>query len=111
MDSTICERECDNVPELLKKKQVARLLNCSERTVDRRAKEGRIPRPIKMGAAKQSAVYWRKSEVLGSVERGLRPVDSPAGESQNAAPVARFSDEGRQKTCPPEKTENRLLAC
>ncbi len=40
-------------------KDVARLLNCSERTVYRLNDSGRMPRPVRLG----TLVRWKRSEI------------------------------------------------
>ena len=76
MDSTITERECVIVPELLKTKQAAQLLNVGERTLWRWSRSGNAPRPVKIGESKGAAVRYRKSEVLDWIDGGCQRVES-----------------------------------
>ncbi|MCC5831107.1 MAG: helix-turn-helix domain-containing protein [Phycisphaeraceae bacterium] len=47
------------LPAMLTIDQVARLLNCSTRTVYRLNDAGRMPRPVRLG----SLVRWNRSEI------------------------------------------------
>jgi len=49
---------------LLLKKQVAALLQCSERQVELLVKAGRIPQPIQLG---RNSPRWRRCELLQSL--------------------------------------------
>jgi len=51
---------------LLTVKEVAEMLGLSERTVYRLADVGKMPRPVKIGAA----VRWRKKELDTWIEEG-----------------------------------------
>jgi excisionase family DNA binding protein len=53
-------------PVLLTVKEVAEMLGLSERTVYRLADVGKMPRPVKIGAA----VRWRKKELDTWIEEG-----------------------------------------
>ena len=53
-------------PVLLTVKEVAEMLGLSERTVYRLADMGKMPRPVKIGAA----VRWRRSELDTWIEDG-----------------------------------------
>ncbi len=53
-------------PVLLTVKEVAEMLGLSERTVYRLADVGKMPRPVKIGAA----VRWRKKELDTWIEDG-----------------------------------------
>lgn len=44
---------------LLRKKLAAKKMGCSERTLDKKAKDDPdFPRPVKMGTTRQAAVYF-----------------------------------------------------
>jgi len=45
--------------QLLTKKQLAEILQCSERTIDRYIYSGKIPKPLRIGTRKR----WRLSEI------------------------------------------------
>jgi len=53
-------------PVLLTVKEVAEMLGLSERTVYRLTDMGKMPRPVKIGAA----VRWRRSELDTWIEDG-----------------------------------------
>jgi excisionase family DNA binding protein len=56
----------DSTAKLLDIRQVARLLGCSPRHIQRLADAGRIPRPIHLGAL----LRWPKSAIEGWVVAG-----------------------------------------
>lgn len=66
------ERECGvhrgeaDRPGMLTVHDVARVLNCSTRTVYRLTDSGRMPRPIKLGVL----VRWPREVVESWIERG-----------------------------------------
>jgi len=56
------DAEIDNetpAPALVSVRDLAHLLNCSQRSVYRLADSGRMPRPVKLGAL----VRWRRAEI------------------------------------------------
>ena len=53
-------------PELLDARAVARLLDCSPRTVYRLADSGRIPAPVRLGGL----VRWSRRGLEGWIEEG-----------------------------------------
>mgnify|MGYP000305921185 FL=1 len=55
-------------PELLDARAVARLLNCSPRTVYRLADSGRIPSPVRLGGL----VRWSRRGLEGWIEEGCQ---------------------------------------
>ncbi len=57
-------------PQLLDVKQTAELLNASARTVYRLAGDGRMPRPVRLGAL----VRWRRDEVSQWIAAGCPAV-------------------------------------
>lgn len=59
------------VPELLRSADVAKLVNAGERSIWRWSRSGRMPRPVRIGAA----VRFRRSEILAWLEGGCKPVD------------------------------------
>ncbi len=46
--------------------EIARLVNCSPRTVHRLADEGVIPQPVRIGGM----LRWRRPDIEGWIERG-----------------------------------------
>ena len=66
-------------PVLLTVKEVAEMLGLSERTVYRLADMGKMPRPVKIGAA----VRWRRSELDTWIEDGCPT--SPRKAKKNSA--------------------------
>lgn len=64
------------LPELLKSKQAAGLVNCGERTWWRWSRSGIAPAPVKIGA---SAVRFRRDEILDWISAGCPRVDGRAG--------------------------------
>jgi excisionase family DNA binding protein len=67
-----------STPALLTVKEVAETLGLSERTVYRLADMGKMPRPVKIGAA----VRWRRSELNQWIEDGCPP--SPRKAKKNS---------------------------
>ena len=63
---------------LLRRRDVARLLGCSTRHVDRLSRAGKLPRPLRLG----TLLRWRRSDVLVWIERGCPSI---AAESEEAA--------------------------
>lgn len=61
--------------ELLNVKQVAALLNCSQRHVFRLAESGRMPRPIKLG----QLVRWNRSTLDEWIAKGCEPFSASDG--------------------------------
>jgi excisionase family DNA binding protein len=59
-----------NTPKLLTKKQLAAMLQLSQRTVYRMAMEKRLPQPIKLG----SAIRWRQDTIQDWIESDCQPV-------------------------------------
>lgn len=57
-------------PLLLDVRQVAEILGCSARHVARLAHEGRMPRPVHVGALAR----WRVAEIESWIEHGCRKV-------------------------------------
>lgn len=55
---------------LLLKKQVAQLLQCSERQVEILVKSGRIPQPIQLGP---NSPRWRRPELLQALGLAENP--------------------------------------
>ncbi len=68
-----------SAPVLLTVKEVAETLGLSERTVYRLADMGKMPRPVKIGAA----VRWRRIELDTWIEDGCPP--SPRKAQKNSA--------------------------
>jgi prophage regulatory protein len=66
-------------PVLLTVKEVAEMLGLSERTVYRLADMGKMPRPVKIGAA----VRWRRTELDTWIEDGCPT--SPRKAKKNSA--------------------------
>jgi excisionase family DNA binding protein len=63
----------DEVPvelSMLTAEEIARLVNCSPRTVHRLADEGVIPRPVRIGGM----LRWRRPDIEGWIERGCPKV-------------------------------------
>ena len=65
------ERECGpqaraDRPGMLTVRDVARMLNCSARTVYRLTDSGRMPRPVKLGAM----VRWQREAIESWIGRG-----------------------------------------
>ncbi|MCA9251801.1 MAG: helix-turn-helix domain-containing protein [Phycisphaerales bacterium] len=60
------EKRTETTPEMLEVKNVAALLGCSPRHVNRMSRTGRIPRPLKLG----TLVRWRRSELLAWIDDG-----------------------------------------
>jgi excisionase family DNA binding protein len=58
-------------PELLDARAVARLLDCSPRTVYRLADSGRIPSPVRLGGL----VRWSRRGLEGWIEEGCPKCD------------------------------------
>ena len=56
-------------PEWMTKKQVAEVLQCSQRQVELLTASGRICRPVYLG---QSSPRWRRSELMASLEGGVQ---------------------------------------
>lgn len=54
-----------NPPELLTKKQVAELLQCSQRQVELLTAKGRISKPVYLG---ENSPRWKRAELLASLE-------------------------------------------
>lgn len=54
------------LPILLTKKDVAELLQCSQRQVELLTAKGRLCKPIYLG---ESSPRWRQSELLASLEQ------------------------------------------
>jgi len=67
------------VPELLTTGEAARLVNVGERTLWRWSRCGIAPRPVKIGAGKNGAVRFRRSEYLAWIAAGCPRVDGRAG--------------------------------
>lgn len=65
-------------PELLTTKQAAELVNVGERTLWRWSRSGLCPRPVKIGAGKQGAVRFRRSDLLKWIQDGCPRVDGRA---------------------------------
>ena len=63
------------LPELLTGKQAAQLANVGERTWWRWSRAGVAPSPIKLGSGKQSAVRYRRAEILRWIEAGCPRTD------------------------------------
>ena len=55
-------KKTDNV-QLLKRRQVARMLNVSERTVHRLTLSGLLPPPLRIG----KTLRWNKAKLLESI--------------------------------------------
>jgi predicted DNA-binding transcriptional regulator AlpA len=55
----------DEHPEFLTKKQVAELLQCSQRQVELLTNKRRISRPIYLGS---SSPRWKRAELFASLE-------------------------------------------
>ena len=53
------------IHELMTKKQVAELLQCSQRQVELLTNKGRLPKPIYLG---ESSPRWKREELLASLE-------------------------------------------
>lgn len=58
------------VPELLTPQQAAELLNIGQRTLWRYSRSGQAPRPIKIGAAKNAPVRYRRDVLLAWIDAG-----------------------------------------
>jgi len=66
----------DRAPaELLDVQAVAKLLNCSPRTVYRLTDAGRMPRTVKLGAL----VRWRRAELTAWLDAGCPSVRTARG--------------------------------
>jgi prophage regulatory protein len=63
-----------STPVLLTVKEVAETLGLSERTVYRLADMGKMPRPVKIGAA----VRWRRNELDTWIEDGCPTIPRKA---------------------------------
>lgn len=64
-------------PIYLTKKQVAELLQCSQRQVELLTHKGRIPRPMYLGT---SSPRWKRSELLAHLDtqqNALKPIADP----------------------------------
>ena len=59
------QRHPDELPEWMTKKQVAELLQCSQRQVELLTAKQRICRPVYLG---ESSPRWKRSELLASLE-------------------------------------------
>ena len=66
-----------SAPVLLTVKEVAEMLGLSERTVYRLADMGKMPRPVKIGAA----VRWRRNELDQWIEDGCPTIPKKAKKS------------------------------
>ena len=64
--------------ELLDVQDVAKLLNCSSRTIYRLSSSGRMPRPVRLGAL----VRWRRGELLDWLDAGCPKVRTTRGAEQ-----------------------------
>ena len=62
-------------PELLTVRDVAAILAVSSRHVYRQCDAGRLPRPVRIGAA----VRWRRADVLAWLDADCPPVRSMKG--------------------------------
>ncbi|QDU72616.1 helix-turn-helix transcriptional regulator [Mucisphaera calidilacus] len=62
------------LPAMLTINQVARLLNCSTRTVYRLNDAGRMPRPVRLGAL----VRWNRGEIEQWIADGCPAPANPA---------------------------------
>ena len=51
-------------PQLMTKKQVAELLQCSQRQVELLTAKGRLPKPVYLG---ESSPRWKRAELLASL--------------------------------------------
>ena len=65
-ETTICRPDA----ALMTINDVARLLNCSTRTVYRLNDAGRIPRPVRLG----SLIRWNRSEIEQWIANGCQRV-------------------------------------
>lgn len=65
----------DAITELLTTKQAAELAGCGERTWWRWSRSGLAPPPVKIGHGPRPAIRFRRSEVLGWIANGCRPVN------------------------------------
>ena len=54
----------DDTKTLMRSRDVAELLGMSEQHVCRLSKAGKIPPAHRLGTAKNSRLYWNKSEIL-----------------------------------------------
>ncbi len=68
-----------SISALLTVMEVAEMLGLSERTVYRLADLGKMPRPVKIGAA----VRWRRSELETWIEEGC-PASQRKGKKKSA---------------------------
>lgn len=66
--------------ELLDVKQVAEVSNCSQRTIFRLSADGRMPKPIKLGAL----VRWNRTEIETWIAGGCKPIETEAGKGAEA---------------------------
>jgi excisionase family DNA binding protein len=67
--STI-RRSGGELPPLMTINQLAKLLQCSTRTVARMRRAGHVPRPVKIGGA----LRWRADDVREWIEEGCNPI-------------------------------------
>lgn len=81
MSGLSATRPCVDAPaRLLSVKQVAAMLNCSQRHVYRMSDSGAMPRPRHVGAL----VRWCRHEIEEWIASGCRPVRAATGKGGRA---------------------------
>jgi excisionase family DNA binding protein len=68
------------MPEFLKKADVARLLNVSPRTLDRWARSGRLPPPVRLS---DRTLRFRRSDIQKYLDDQTLPGPAPAAPDAN----------------------------
>jgi len=66
MDRGKCRKEVSAELSMLTAEEIARLVNCSPRTVHRLADEGVIPQPVRIGGM----LRWRQPEIKQWIDAG-----------------------------------------
>ncbi|MFP4225033.1 MAG: helix-turn-helix transcriptional regulator [Phycisphaeraceae bacterium] len=67
---------------LIKKSNLARMLDVSGRTLQRWAREGRMPPPVVGGEAGQGVALWNAQAVRDWIRGGCQPVAQEAGDER-----------------------------
>jgi len=66
-------------PELLTCRQASQLCGLSERTLARLSQAGAMPRPVKLGTGRNSAVRYSRRELLAWIDAGCPRIDGGPG--------------------------------